>query len=72
MYSFSVDGVCVFMLASHVDDILYAYFDKYKYIIDKIKSLLALGTEEYFEFRLKNFDKIRRHLKFKLPANLQL
>ena len=50
-YTHAVDGRIVLMLATHVDDFLWANEPEYDYLMDTIKRHLLLGKKEEISFR---------------------
>ena len=49
-YSYARDGEVQIILATHVDDLIWAFKLSAEYIISNIKSLLILGTEDVHIF----------------------
>ena len=49
-YSHARDGEVLLILATHVDDLIWACKPSAEYIIAKIKSLFILGTEDVHLF----------------------
>ena len=70
LYSFEVDGEVKCLMATHVDDVLWACDPEYQHIIDKVQEELIFGSKDERKFRFCGME-VEQHDDFSITCTCE-